>query len=55
MDRWITEVQVTKKQSKSLLFTEFRHYAIFDDVGATQGTNQRIRLRVNATKLRFGP
>jgi hypothetical protein len=51
MDRWITELQVTKKQSKSLSYsTEFRHYAIFDDVGATQGTNQRIRLRVNATK-----
>ena len=51
MDRWITEVQVTKKQSKSFSYsTEFRHYAIFDDVGATQGTNQRIRFRVNATK-----
>ncbi|MGB0182957.1 MAG: DUF2490 domain-containing protein [Schleiferiaceae bacterium] len=51
MDRWITELQVTKKQSKSLNYsTEFRHYAIFDDVGATQGTNQRIRFRVNATK-----
>lgn len=51
MDRWITELQVTKKQSKTLCYsTEFRHYAIFDDVGATQGTNQRIRFRVNATK-----
>ena len=51
MDRWITELQVTKKQSKSLSYsTEFRHYAIFDDVGATQGTNQRIRFRFNATK-----
>ena len=51
MDRWITELQVTKKQSKSFSYsTEFRHYAIFDDVGATQGTNQRIRFRVNATK-----
>ena len=51
MDRWITEVQVTKKQSKRLCYSaEFRHYAIFDDVGATQGTNQRIRFRVNATK-----
>ena len=51
MDRWITEVQVTKKQSKSLSYsTEFRHYAIFDNVGATQGTNQRIRFRVNAIK-----
>ena len=51
MDRWITELQVTKKQSKSFSYsTEFRHYTIFDDVGATQGTNQRIRFRVNATK-----
>ena len=51
MDRWITELQVTKKQSKSFSYsTEFRHYAIFDDVGATQGINHRIRFRVNATK-----
>lgn len=51
MDRWITELQVTKKQSKSLsLSTEFRHYSIFDNVGASQGVNQRIRFRVNATK-----
>jgi len=51
MDRWITELQVSKKQSKSFSYsTEFRHYAIFDDVGATQGINHRIRFRVNATK-----
>jgi hypothetical protein len=51
MDRWITELQVSKAQSKSLSFsTEFRHYSIFDNVGATQGVNQRIRFRVNATK-----
>ncbi len=51
MNRWITELQITKKKSKLLSYsTEFRHYAIFDDVGATQGVNQRIRFRVNATK-----
>ena len=51
MDRWITELQVSKAQSKSLSFsTEFRHYSIFDNVGASQGINQRIRFRVNATK-----
>ena len=51
MDRWITELQVSKEQSKSLSFsTEFRHYSIFDNVGASQGINQRIRFRVNATK-----
>jgi hypothetical protein len=51
MDRWITELQVSKEQSKTLSFsTEFRHYSIFDNVGATQGIDQRIRFRVNATK-----
>lgn len=51
MDSWITELQVSKSQSKYLSFsTEFRHYSIFDNVGASQGINQRIRFRVNATK-----
>jgi hypothetical protein len=51
MDRWITQLQVSKEQTKTLSFsTEFRHYSIFDNVGASQGIKQRIRFRVNATK-----
>mgnify|MGYP003771897807 CR=1 FL=1 len=51
LDRWITELQVSKAQSKSLsISTEFRHYVLFDNEGATQGLNHRIRFRAHATK-----
>ena len=51
MDRWITELQVTKKKTKSFSYaTEFRHYAIFDDVGPTKEIRHSVRFRVNAYK-----
>lgn len=51
MDRWITELQLTSKQTNSLKFAvEARHYAIFDTEGLSQGIDHRVRLRVQSTK-----
>ena len=51
IDRFISEVQVTSKASKTLSYsTEFRHYSMFDNQGGSQGLRHRIRVRLSVTK-----
>lgn len=48
IDRFITELQLGTSPSKNTKYSvEYRHYLMFDNVGAQTGIDHRARLRIN--------